>query len=286
MLNKRKFYYLPLIAMLAFVGLVAFHSPVYAEDTNPPVAAAAADTQPAGSSTGSSAAPAAAAAPAAPAAPAADTQPAASSTDNPAAPAVDTQPAGSTVDNPAAPAAPAADTQPAASPTENPVAPAADTQPAASPTETPAAPAAPAAPAPKAAAQNTADTVTAVEPKKSAEENSSSVEYSAEAAKSQPVDNGDISARLVVLDQSGDAISPTTQAAADALAAPDPYFYVGITKYQFTTADCDPGPGAPVACGDPIQAAFNYIKALNINPVGGTVYVEAGTYNSNLVIDG
>jgi hypothetical protein len=91
---------------------------------------------------------------------------------------------------------------------------------------------------------------------------------------------------LVVLDEGGEALPLATEEAAEVLAAPDPYFTVGGTLYQFTAADCDPDTAGDQGCSTPIQAAIDYLAGLDATPDDGTIYVEAGTYNEGISIDG
>ncbi|MEW6406284.1 MAG: hypothetical protein AB1649_31245, partial [Chloroflexota bacterium] len=91
---------------------------------------------------------------------------------------------------------------------------------------------------------------------------------------------------LVVLDESGEALPLVTEEAAATLAAPDPYFTVGGVLYQFTAEDCDPDPVDVLACPNPIQAAIDYLAILDATPDDSAIYVESGTYNEDIQIDG
>jgi hypothetical protein len=90
---------------------------------------------------------------------------------------------------------------------------------------------------------------------------------------------------LVVIDGNGTVLPLGSEQANETIALADPYFYVGATKYTFTTSDCGADQGH-AACPDPLQAAFDYIATHNLSPVGGAVYAEAATYSSTLEIDG
>jgi putative surface-exposed virulence protein len=86
---------------------------------------------------------------------------------------------------------------------------------------------------------------------------------------------------VVVVGQDGTILPLGSQEADTVLSTADPYFYVGATKFTFTTTNCGPDIGGP--CSFPLQAAFDYIATHNISPVGGAVYAEAGTYSSLLI---
>ncbi len=93
---------------------------------------------------------------------------------------------------------------------------------------------------------------------------------------------------LVVLDEGGETLPLVTEEAAAVLAAPDPYFTVGGTTYGYTSGAscasfvnvCNSGLSAP------IQTAINALAGMNATPDDNTIYVEAGTYNEDVVIDG
>jgi hypothetical protein len=91
---------------------------------------------------------------------------------------------------------------------------------------------------------------------------------------------------LVVLGEGGETLPLATEEAARALAAPDPYFWVGGILYEFTSMDCDPGTASDQPCATPIQAAIDYLVGLDATPDDNTVYVEAGTYNEDVEING
>ena len=91
---------------------------------------------------------------------------------------------------------------------------------------------------------------------------------------------------MTVLDQNNEPVPLASQAAVDTLAVPDPYFTVSGTLYQFSAADCDPGTSGNQPCASPLQAAIDYLSSMNATPDDGTIYVESGTYNENLKIDG
>jgi hypothetical protein len=84
---------------------------------------------------------------------------------------------------------------------------------------------------------------------------------------------------LVVIDGNGTVLPLGSEQANETIALADPYFYVGATKFTFTTSNCG-ADRSNAPCSDPLQAAFDYIANHNISPVGGAVYAEAATYSS------
>jgi hypothetical protein len=213
---KRKLFVVPIIAMMAFLGLFFVYSPVHAEDTVPPVS----DTP-------------------------AETQQEAPPADDPAQPpVVENEPADVSA-------------QPESTP-ESP-----DEGIEASPTETPTVNAQPEPQAP-----------------------STGLATDEQIILGEEIESA-VVPQVVVLDESGNSIPLVTSEAAEALAAPDPYFFVGTTKYSFMT-DC----GTTVNCTasiNPLQTAFDAIISNNYTVVGGAVYVEANTLPTaygSLIIDG
>jgi hypothetical protein len=92
---------------------------------------------------------------------------------------------------------------------------------------------------------------------------------------------------LVVLDENGETLTLASDAAAQVLASPDPYFWVGSVYYGFTATDCNPGVPGDQACSNPIQAAVDYLSTILVaTPDGGTIYVESGTYDEDVTING
>ncbi|MFA9492118.1 MAG: hypothetical protein ACERK1_12920, partial [Anaerolineales bacterium] len=91
----------------------------------------------------------------------------------------------------------------------------------------------------------------------------------------------------------GEAISnpPTSVDQLGLLPAPDPWYVIGPITYQYFGPDGACGPAQPtIICSDgstePIQDAFDYLSSHNDVPDDNTVYVEAGTYAENPIIDG
>jgi hypothetical protein len=97
---------------------------------------------------------------------------------------------------------------------------------------------------------------------------------------------------VVVLDETGEALPLASEDAAVVLAAPDPYFTVGGTTYRFfdSAGDCsayNAGVDCFISAGDtPIQDAIDFLAGLDATPDDGYVYVEGGTYNESVTIDG
>ncbi len=78
-------------------------------------------------------------------------------------------------------------------------------------------------------------------------------------------------------------------------SAPDPSFTVAGTTYTFSAADCDPATGGAQACTNPIQASVNFLNGTAATspwfgsgamPDDSNIYVEAGTYAEDVVING
>jgi len=100
---------------------------------------------------------------------------------------------------------------------------------------------------------------------------------------------------LVVLDANGETLPLASNDAAQILAAPDPYFNIttgGVTTtYRFFPGATDCADRGYVAnCFDntatPIQDAIDFLVTLDSTPDDGAIYVNAGTYNENVTIDG
>jgi hypothetical protein len=94
---------------------------------------------------------------------------------------------------------------------------------------------------------------------------------------------------LVVLDENGEALTLASDEAAVVLAAPDPYFTVGGTTYRFfdSAGNCSGYTNCFISAGDtPIQDAIDFLAALDATPDDGYIYVESGTYNESVTIDG
>lgn len=75
---------------------------------------------------------------------------------------------------------------------------------------------------------------------------------------------------LVLTDAQGETLDLASQATADILALPDPYFFIKGVRYPHAT----------------IMEAINDIVAIGILPDGGMVYVEDGVFTELVTIDG
>lgn len=93
-------------------------------------------------------------------------------------------------------------------------------------------------------------------------------------------------AGVQLVDGAGEPLVMASNESAELISAPDPYFMVGAVMYSFTTADCDPGIAGNQPCPNPIQAAINYIQTMSLLPSDGKIYVEYGTYNEDVTING
>lgn len=95
---------------------------------------------------------------------------------------------------------------------------------------------------------------------------------------------------LVLADADGVPLDLASQASAETLLAPDPYFKVGTMTYRFLSGigACSAYPGDICQDGlaNPIQAAINYIGNNGVVPADKKIYVESGTYTENVTIDG
>jgi putative surface-exposed virulence protein len=249
MITSRKLSYLPVVVLLVLVGMFAFHSPVHAEDVVPPVSDAPAETQPE--------------------APAAD---------SPVAQAPETAPVVAPSDAPAGNVeAPAAD---------NPVVQAPETPTEVATGDVPAAeveaPAADPVVVPTVTENPSADQATVAEP-----------DNSTAATTDTPAPVADVeappaSSDLVVVNSEGEGVPMATVESEKIMATGDPYFTVGSTLYQFFKTGsglC----GVSTTCWEsttPIQAAIDYMAANSLTPTDKKLYIEADTYNENVVING
>lgn len=87
---------------------------------------------------------------------------------------------------------------------------------------------------------------------------------------------------LVVLDTQGDPVPLASNAALEVIKDPDPYFFKNGVKYEFSASDCDPSEDEVVACGNPIQAALDYLAIKGWTPDNNKVLIEAGNYDTSL----
>ncbi|NPV76444.1 MAG: hypothetical protein HPY59_08705 [Anaerolineae bacterium] len=97
---------------------------------------------------------------------------------------------------------------------------------------------------------------------------------------------GDLLGDLALVSEDGEVIPlEAAQEAVDPEVA-DPWFRSGGVVYNFTSLDCDPRTAGNQACGNPIQAAVNYVRDNRLIPDDLTIHVETGTFNENVSIDG
>jgi hypothetical protein len=87
---------------------------------------------------------------------------------------------------------------------------------------------------------------------------------------------------VVVVDQNNEVLPLASETAAQVLQAPDPYLTSGGVLYSFTATDCDPQVDGDQACSTPIQSAISFAGIHT--PDDGTIYVESGDYNEDLLI--
>lgn len=118
------------------------------------------------------------------------------------------------------------------------------------------------------------------------EESSESEEIVTDEANSAE-DNSEI----VLTDENGNPLDITSQESANAIASGDPWWIVGSVKYAvvFNSADCPEGTTYGSTCWDsttPIEEALSKIDSEGLIPSDGKLYVEAGDYIDNVVIDG
>jgi hypothetical protein len=98
-------------------------------------------------------------------------------------------------------------------------------------------------------------------------------------------------AEVLLADENGDPLDMASQESADTLANGDPWWMVGSVKYAvvFDSADCPEGTTYGSTCWastTPIEEALSKIDSEGLIPSDGKLYVEAGDYIDNVVIDG
>jgi hypothetical protein len=93
---------------------------------------------------------------------------------------------------------------------------------------------------------------------------------------------------IVVINEEGEPLALASEEAAQELAAPDPYFTSGGTRYSFYQAAgaCAGAAHCMDGLANPIQAAIEYIQANGTTPDDGSIYVEKGTYTGAVTVDG
>lgn len=90
-------------------------------------------------------------------------------------------------------------------------------------------------------------------------------------------------------------LTGTTAAYADDGGISDPYFTVAGVMYSFSTEDCNPLNAGAQPCPNPIQASIHFLDGTaaaspwfgtGAVPDDGNIYVEAGSFNEEVVING
>jgi putative surface-exposed virulence protein len=66
----------------------------------------------------------------------------------------------------------------------------------------------------------------------------------------------------------------------------DPYFTVGSTTYHFVLGSCSGVTGYCESSTTPIQDALDYMETNSLTPTDRKLYIEAGTYVEQVIVDG
>lgn len=95
---------------------------------------------------------------------------------------------------------------------------------------------------------------------------------------------------VMLATSSGEPLQFATTEANDLIATGDPYFKVGNTTYQFLlpggTCDLIRLDKTCFISSTPIQDALNYMVSHNLTPTDRKLYIESGTYNEYVELDG
>ena len=93
---------------------------------------------------------------------------------------------------------------------------------------------------------------------------------------------------VVISDENGDALDLASEASAEAISSGDPWWISGGVKYAvvLNEADCPSDAGTCWVDAQPIEYALNIIDTNGLVSSDGKLYVEAGDYTDNVVIDG
>lgn len=96
---------------------------------------------------------------------------------------------------------------------------------------------------------------------------------------------------IVLTDENGEPLDMASQESADAVATGDPWWISGGVKYAvvFSEGDCPSDTMFGSTCWaneKPIEHALSLIDGNNLVPSDGKLYVEAGEYTDNVIIDG
>ncbi len=89
---------------------------------------------------------------------------------------------------------------------------------------------------------------------------------------------------IQLVDGSGEELVLATEETSELIANGDPYFIVDGVTYRFA-ADCT-GLENCTESATPIQAAIDYMETNNLAPTDGKLYIEAGTYTEEVIVDG
>ncbi len=94
---------------------------------------------------------------------------------------------------------------------------------------------------------------------------------------------------LTLTNPEGESVPLVSQEAEELLVDVDPFFTVGSTTYNFTAADCNPDVAGNQACGNPLQAAINYLESHDtLIPNDRMIHIEGATLSipGNVTITG
>ena len=96
-------------------------------------------------------------------------------------------------------------------------------------------------------------------------------------------------ADIQLVDETGEVLDKASQESAEVLTSGDPYFWYGGEKFAFVEysyqcpADAD---YCDYGYSNPIQGAIDFLHDYGIIPTDKKIYVLAGTYDGNVLIDG
>ena len=101
----------------------------------------------------------------------------------------------------------------------------------------------------------------------------------------------DDTTQVVLSDEDGEPLDLASQESADIVSNGDPWWISGGVKYAvvYSEGDCPPDTVYGSTCWaheDPIEQALYLIGNDNLIPADGKLYVEAGVYDDDVVIDG
>jgi len=96
------------------------------------------------------------------------------------------------------------------------------------------------------------------------------------------------SQNLTLADGNGEVLDMASQNTVDAITNGDPWFTIGVNKYQFLMSGdtCDPlAYYCDNSTNTPIQTALDYISTHSLTIDSNTLHVEQGTYNEEVTIN-